>query len=89
MTRMRIEVVGGQGGENVALYASCLIEKICTQYVLNLIIIFLKTCKKTQINKELHIFLTTSTIIQSFSCKLLWFREKQPWSFGHIFTKSK
>ena len=52
MTRRRIGVVGGQGGENVALYATCLIEKICPQYVLNLIIIFLKTCKKTQINKE-------------------------------------
>ena len=52
MTNTRIGVVGGQGGENVDLYATCLIEKICPQYVLNLIIIFLDTCKKTQINKE-------------------------------------
>ena len=52
MTNTRIGVVGGQGGENVDLYATCLIEKSCPQYVLNLIIIFLETCKKTQINKE-------------------------------------
>lgn len=56
MARRRIGVVGDEVQTMWALYATCLIEKFCPQYVLNLIIIFFKTYKEIQINKERFTF---------------------------------
>lgn len=56
MARRRIGVVGDEVQTMWALYATCLIEKFWPQYVLNLIIIFFKTYKEIQINKERFTF---------------------------------